>query len=66
MFQTSCNLAAIWGKSEVNLAHQRNHGKFALATKVAFKSATKTASKFACINGPLHGATFLATSVPQR
>ena len=58
MFKTSCNLVAIWGKTEVNMANKQNEShwnrhKFTLATKVAFKSATKITSKIACVIGPL-------------
>ena len=37
---------------ETSAAWWRFEGKFTLATKVAFKSATEIAPKIACVNGP--------------
>ena len=50
MFKTSCNLVAIWGKTEVNMANKQGLNCIGIAASLR---ATKIASQIACVNGPL-------------
>ena len=63
MFETSCNLVAIWRKPEINMAHQSGPNCIGIAAiytcnKSCNKSATKIASKIACVNEPLDSSYF--------
>ena len=46
MFDTSCNLVAIWWKTEIKIA------EVYICNKSCIESGTKIASKIACVTGP--------------